>query len=274
MAVAVSSGRDGAAYEPGTRLLLEKGRGRGLPATMTEDVEATLHLHALHAFLEPGATLLRLDPDAMREPTLLLAPDAPVRFRSDRGSGLAALLDALRDRGDDAYPGIERAFRELFPAVHRLQLHRVAENKKVVRVQLADGALVDANQMSEGMLYALGFLCAEHADAAYALLVEEPENGLHPARIADVMRVLRRISERTQVLLATHSPLVVNELEGAEVSVVTRTDEEGTKVTPLTATHNYAERARIYKSGELWLNYCDGKDEPELLHGPVRLSAQ
>ena len=67
--------------------------------------------------------------------------------------------------------------------------------------------------MSEGLLYYLAFAALPHLEPVSLILIEEPENGLHPARIAEVMRILREISKTTQVLIATHSPLVVNELQ-------------------------------------------------------------
>ncbi len=86
-----------------------------------------------------------------------------------------------------------------------------------------------------------------------------------PARIADVMRVLRRISERVQVILATHSPFVINELQGDEVTVVTRPDGQGTRVRRLCDTPNFEERSKVYALGELWVSYADGKNEEPLL---------
>lgn len=96
------------------------------------------------------------------------------------------------------------------------------------------------------------------------ILVEEPEKGLHPSRIAEVMRVLRKISETTQVVLATHSPLVVNELKPEEVTLVTRTKEAGTTFTPITEPPNFKKRSDAYALGELWLNYADGISEAPL----------
>lgn len=78
-------------------------------------------------------------------------------------------------------------------------------------------------------LYYLAFAALKFLDPAPLVLIEELENGLHPSRIGDVMRVLRELSRTTQVVLATHSPLVINELSGDEVSVITRTQKEGTK---------------------------------------------
>jgi predicted ATPase len=115
------------------------------------------------------------------------------------------------------------------------------------------------------MLYWLAFAVIEYLRPVGILLIEEPENGLHPSRIAEVMRILRDVSKWTQVLMATHSPLIINELKPEEVTIVTRTPEAGTICTPMTATKNFAERSKIYALGELWLSYADGDLERELV---------
>jgi predicted ATPase len=119
--------------------------------------------------------------------------------------------------------------------------------------------------MSEGLLYYLAFAALPFLAPPSILLVEEPENGLHPARIRDVVGVLREVSKTTQVLVATHSPLVVNELSGDEVTIVTRHGETGTKTRRLSDTPDFASRSRVYATGELWLSYANGVDEAPLL---------
>ena len=100
--------------------------------------------------------------------------------------------------------------------------------------------------------------------------MEEPENGLHPARIAEVMRSLRETSKTSQVIIATHSPLVVNELEGDEVTVVTRPLETGTQEILLKDVPGYDDAAKAYQPGEFWVSYCDGDQETPLLTGTAR----
>jgi predicted ATPase len=210
-----------------------------------------------------GSTLLRLEPDALREPSSLIPPGSPIRLANDHGAGLPGLLDAIRDRGDGSFEQIADQLRKLFPTVKHLQLQPVSAGTKVVQVELVDGTKVSASAMSEGMLYFLAFAALTKVERTPILLVEEPENGLHPARVADVMRILRDMSETTQILIATHSPLVVNELKPEEVSVVTR-DESGTHVQLIKDTPSFEERAKVYSLGELWLSYANGKDEAPL----------
>jgi predicted ATPase len=134
---------------------------------------------------------------------------------------------------------------------------------------LKDGTEVPAWSMSDGLLYFLAFAAIAEVERPSILLVEEPENGLHPSRIREVVGILRHIAEDperpAQVLMATHSPLVVNDLVPGEVTVVTRTVHEGTRVTKLTDTADFEERAKVYAPGELWLSYADGIEEKNLL---------
>ena len=121
-----------------------------------------------------------------------------------------------------------------------------------------------AKHISTGLLYYLVFATLPYLEPVSVLLVEEPENGLHPARIKEVMAVLREMSQDTQVLIATHSPLVVNELTPEEVSIVTRDTDNGTKVISIKDIPNFEERSAVYALGELWLSYADGNQETQL----------
>ncbi|MEW5738647.1 MAG: AAA family ATPase [Myxococcota bacterium] len=209
--------------------------------------------------------LMRLDPDELRAPTPLLADAAPLDFTNHRGRGLGALLDAVFSRRAATFLELQARLVELFPTVDGFRLFTTAEGRQI-GIRLKDGTEVPPGAMSEGMLYFLAFAVLPYLQPTSILLVEEPENGLHPARIAEVMKVLRKLSESTQVLIATHSPLVINELQPEEVTVVTRTAEAGTRFTPIKDTKNFEQRSRVYALGELWLSYANGVDEEPLFN--------
>ncbi|MEY4510318.1 MAG: hypothetical protein RLZZ450_2440 [Pseudomonadota bacterium] len=217
-----------------------------------------------------GSQVLRLEPDQLRLPSGLIPDGQPLRFANEHGLGLPGLYDAVQTRDFEAFRTINEDLRRLFPAVKALRLKNTSTGKKSLGVELSDGTPVSAEFMSEGLLYYLAYAALGHLEQTAMLLIEEPENGLHPARIADVVRALREVSKKTQVIIATHSPLVINELEGHEVSVVTRTAEAGTQVQLLKDTPDFAERSKVYSPGELWLSYADGKEEAALLKGGPR----
>lgn len=215
------------------------------------------------------ARLARFDPDALRRPSGLIPETSPVGFLDERGHGLAGVYFAIRNRADDAFSMIVDDVRRHFPTIKNMRVKVVTSSEVVLEVELVGGERVDSKRLSEGLLYYLAFAALRHLDPVSLLLVEEPENGLHPARIAEVVRILRTIVEEsgTQVVMATHSPLVVNELSPEEVSVVTRRTKEGTQVRRIQDTPDFEERFKIYALGELWIAYANGDDEAPLLEG-------
>ncbi|MCC6995231.1 MAG: ATP-binding protein [Deltaproteobacteria bacterium] len=249
---------------------LEEAGGRSTPADPPPGEASQVRKHHVRLFQQEfrGASIVRFDPDRMRAPSPLLTEGQSTRLLNERGAGLAGVLLAILGRGNDDFTDLTRAVCTLFPMVKRIRVPVVSSDQVALEVQLTDGTIVPAAQMSEGLLYYIGFAALRFFAPVSLLLVEEPENGLHPSRIAEVMKVLRTISTEvgTQVVLATHSPLVVNELQPDEVSLVTRRSlEEGTRVTPIRDTPNFAKRHSVYSLGELWLSYADGIDESPLL---------
>jgi predicted ATPase len=227
------------------------------------------------AWVSGGAKVCRFEADALRAPSSLTPPGQRWDWIDRRGLGLPGALDILLRRNDGSFQEIAKQFTNLFPTVRRLQLPNISATQTQVSAVLHDGTEILPAAMSEGMLYYLAYATLQRLGGAAVLAVEEPETGLHPARIAEIMRVLRALSESgTQVVIATHSPLVVNELHAGEVSVVTRTLEAGTKVKLISETPNFDKRSKVYALGELWLSYANGTDEAPLLEGTARETSE
>ena len=55
-------------------------------------------------------------------------------------------------------------------------------------------------------------------------LIEEPENGIHPRAVETVIQSLSSVYD-IQVLVATHSPLVLSVLEPRQILCFARTDK-------------------------------------------------
>jgi len=210
-------------------------------------------------------TMVRFDPDELRRPSELIQESRGISFKNDRGYGLAGVFDAITNRDVEAFAMIQSEVRRLFPTIAKLGLVNVNSSTKSMAVTLVNGVRIEAARMSEGLLYFLAFTALKHISDSRLFLVEEPENGLHPARIAEVMGVLKELSKESQIVVATHSPLVINELEGHQVSVLTR-DETGTDATLLCDTPHFEERSKVYALGELWVSYANGSNESPLLN--------
>jgi predicted ATPase len=184
-------------------------------------------------------------------PSPLIPDTETIRFQGEGGHGLAGIYDRIFNQSAEDYLAIQNDVRKKFPHVGKILLSNVKGPNKAIAAELADGTRVPAQTLSEGLLYYLAFAALRYLERPSVLLVEEPENGLHPARIEEVMAILRDYSNDTPVLLATHSPLVINELEGHEVSVLTRPDESGTQRKLLKDTPNFDARSEVYALGSV-----------------------
>lgn len=250
--------------DPTTRFwLVDPAANRGLPPGQGQLRHGTPFTGHLAAPVR-GATLVRWDPDSIRTPCGLIPEDKPLVL-GERGEKLPALYDSLLSRDRDAFIAIEAELRVRFPSVRGIWLPALDASKKSLGVTLNDGTKVHANEMSEGLLYWLAFAILRHIDPTAILLIEEPENGLHPSRIAEVAKVLRDVSNRTQVIIATHSPLVINELQPNEVTILTRDEKTGTRAKRMDRTTHFQQRQQVYALGELWLSFADGVDEAALV---------
>jgi predicted ATPase len=85
---------------------------------------------------------------------------------------------------------------------------------------------------SSGTLRMLALMTALFEEAGSSLVgIEEPENHVHPTALAAFAEYLLKACERVQILVTTHSPLLLDFLnEPSAVAVVQRDAQQGTRV--------------------------------------------
>ena len=84
------------------------------------------------------------------------------------------------------------------------------------------------------------------------ICIEEPELGLHPDVLPTICDLMREASERTQLIVTTHSETLVDDLTDDPESVVVCEKENGSTV----MRRLNAERLKVwlekYSLGRLW----------------------
>ena len=171
-----------------------------------------------------GWRFLALEPTAMRSPD---------RFHTDphvtaSGGHIAATLNRLGNeaeaQGQDretVFAAIAQRLRELV-AVSAIDVD-IDEVRKLLTVEAREstGVRLPAASLSDGTLrfLTLSVLVAD-PEAEGVLCIEEPENGIHPAKMSEMVRLLRDLAVDAtrapgaenpfrQVIIATHSPVFV-----------------------------------------------------------------
>lgn len=128
----------------------------------------------------------------------------------------------------------EISLDDAIPTEEVAKLYGDKSFKRIGLTNSKQGITYWADELSEGTLYFLALLCIiNQPNPPKLLLLEEPEKGIHPRRIREVMNFIRRlVSEKDiQVIMTTHSPLLLDEFaESPESVFVFDKDEEGATI--------------------------------------------
>ncbi len=208
-------------------------RAATLPRTVLSVVNAAEHKTALLARREMQSWhLLQLEPSKLREPDEFLATN---RLGPD-GSHLAATLYRLSRSAtggsEDDDVGEARVFAQVANRlavlidVHDVSVDRDEQRELLtLMVKGRDGTSHAARSLSDGTLRFLALAVLELDTTAQGVLcLEEPENGIHPERIPAMLKLLNDVAVDVhlpvgpdnplrQVIINTHSPVVVSEVD-------------------------------------------------------------
>ena len=176
------------------------------------------------------------------------------------GSNVPAVLDQMLRTHRREFDVMEKRCRDLVPGFESFSL--ILPDPGVVSLDLRDESGFDYpnSRASAGVRALILYLTlAYRPDAPDIVLVEEPENGLHPRRLGEVMGLLRLLTEpkadgrRTQVIVTTHSPYLLDhiDLETDQV-LVFRREEGGARTAEPIDADGLKTYLRDFMLGEIW----------------------
>ncbi|HWE35689.1 MAG TPA: AAA family ATPase [Isosphaeraceae bacterium] len=257
--------------------------------TATQVAMRTQGGHPLHSTLELIADLIgislfyRFDAKLMAIPA---AYDENRKFRMEPdGFGLPTLLDDILGRDPAKFIELSNRFCDFFPEFQRLRLetepgatsgydprsgmHSMARSTgKGIFFETRNGDTIRAQQASDGAILFLGFLSQLYLpEPPRLLLIEEPEKGVYPKRIGQIVELLRQLTDLPgvgtppQIIMTTHSPFLLSSFRPEEVTMMSRRGDHAI-ARPLGDAPNIEARlgGGEFYLGELWYNY----DEEEL----------
>ncbi len=225
----------------------------------TQSLLSKPHLAGRHAAVQAisedlGSIRIYRDWDSGRH-SVLRRPQ-PTDARNDQlasdGSNLGLILSALR-REPAVKERLLTALRRLYDGITDFE---VIVQGGAVQIFLHEGArAIPAMRLSDGTLRylcLLAVLC--HPTPPSLVCIEEPELGLHPDIIPGLADLLREASEHTQLVVTTHSDLLVDALtEAPESVVICEREERGTQLRRLDTDRLRAWLGK-YRLGELWMS--------------------
>lgn len=174
-----------------------------------------------------------------------------------RGDNLAAMLYLYRERYVHAYRRIRAAVRAVSPTFDDFDLQTKRMNTEYVelrwRSRTGGNYSFGTHQTSDGLLRAIALftvLLQPEADAPDLLVFDEPELGLHPAAISIFADLVKGAARKSQILIATQSPLLVDEYPAEAIITADVAGAATTFTRPDPET--LAVWLQNYSLGELW----------------------
>jgi predicted ATPase len=166
---------------------------------------------------------------SLRAPVRLPQPLSPTQMPGINGEDLVSCLYTIRETEHDRYEAIEDALRAAFPTFERLDIPLVAAGRGTIAWQETGFTRqFYANELSEGTLRFLWLTTLlQSPGLPKVMLIDEPEVSLHPEMLRLLTELMREASERTQLIVATHSDRLVRFLEPHEVLVCNRDEATG-----------------------------------------------
>ena len=191
-----------------------------------------------------------------------LGPDTP--FRSPQiadlpqdtlledGANLGLVLNNLMNRPPvrrdimqrmrASYPDIEDIATAIVGRTVEVYFHESGLRHPIPAARLSDGSL--------RFLSLLAVLC--HPEPHLITCIEEPELGLHPDIIPDIADLLVEASKRTQLVVTTHSDILIDALTDLPESVIVCEKREGATYLRRLDRESLKPWLKRYRLGELW----------------------
>lgn len=194
-------------------------------------------------FVKLDIDALRLDSPVVARPTL-----------GEDGSGLAAVLGLWRGADPDRSAALDAFLSSCVPEIKSVLVRPSPEDgKQRLLIKQVDGEEFEPSELSDGVLVFIAL--AMHVIAAgdeALVLIEEPEHGIHPRRLGQLVDLLRRAhhERRCQFVIATHSSALLDHFrDEPEAIIMLRRGEDGTEVRQLSEVPTLVEALRQHEAG-------------------------
>ncbi|MCL4184112.1 MAG: AAA family ATPase [Burkholderiaceae bacterium] len=198
-------------------------------------------------------------------------PEAGPQERMTRtGDNLANVIQFLAEQHGDRLEQIFNVLRRRVPRIERVLAETMPDGRLLLQIKDAPFSHpVLAKFASDGTLKMLAYLVLLYDPTPPPFIgIEEPENFLHPRLLPELAEECRAASERTQLLVTTHSPFFLNGLRPDEVRVLWRNEQGYTqtrRAADLPGVGEFVEHGALL--GHLWMEGQLGVGDPLVNQG-------
>lgn len=201
-------------------------------------------------------------------------PEAGPQERLSRGGeNLPNVIQYLKEQHPDRLESIIDVLRQRVPRLERVEADSMPDGRLLLQIKDAPFEQpVLSKFASDGTLKMLAYLTVLHNPEPPRFIgIEEPENFLHPRLLPELAEECRAAAERSQLLITTHSPFLLNAMQAREVRVLYRDEQGFTQAERASDIPGVPEFVRAGASlGHLWMEGHFGMGDPLINQGAPR----
>lgn len=201
-------------------------------------------------------------------------PEAgPQERLSKGGENLPNVIQYLKEQHPERLDQVFSVLRQRIPRLERVDAEPMPDGRLLLQVKDAPFEQpVLSKFASDGTMKMLAYLTVLYDPEPPRFIgIEEPENFLHPRLLPELAEECRAATERSQLLITSHSPFLINAMQADEVRVLYR-DEQGftqaVRAGDIPGINEFMQAGATL--GHLWMEGHFGVGDPLVNQGAPR----
>ena len=201
-------------------------------------------------------------------------PEAgPQEHLSKGGENLPNVIQYLKEQHPERLNQIFSVLRQRIPRLESVHADPMPDGRLLLQIKDAPFETpVLSKFASDGTMKMLAYLTVLYDPEPPRFIgIEEPENFLHPRLLPELAEECHAATERSQLLITSHSPFLINAMKANEVRVLYR-DEDGftqaVRACDITGINEFMQSGAAL--GHLWMEGHFGVGDPLINQGAPR----
>ncbi len=169
------------------------------------------------------------------------------------GENLTQMLNELKLNHSFDFEKLEESFRNVSPSYREIVISNLYGQSYLSLREKNLKKTIGALHISDGSLRYLLLECIFFNSArGWLVAIDEPERGLHPDMIKSVGDMMKNAAKECQIILATHSPHLLNQFELEDI-IVFEKDNENKTIVKKVHEDDFEDWDGEFLPGQMWL---------------------
>lgn len=170
------------------------------------------------------------------------------------GGNLPQLLNWIKINNKTDYRKLSESLHAVNPMISGFDFNPLGANIELLLEEDKLNRSVHVTHVSDGTLRFLCLMSIIHNSKRGSLvIIDEPEVGMHPDMIVELMQAIDTVNESTQFIMTSHSDIVLNQTSVDKILVFEKDEDNSTEVTTF-KDEEFVKWASDYSVGNLWRN--------------------